>query len=115
MRTDDAILAAYIKLSDYLIYDTFTEYEIVLQAMIGKREVTKDFLIKHGNPILEKLSIEHWITDEYSNFDNLSMGYSRDSARQRLEMIQKKYGCKYGNMPEKVTDRINKKIEKLFK
>lgn len=115
MKTNEAIFLAYMNLSNYLLRDTFSEYEIVIEALIGKREITKDFLKIHGNPISEKLSIEYWITNEYSNFDSLSMGYSRDSAKQRIEAIQKKYGCKYGNMSDRITDRINKKIQKLFK
>ena len=115
MNKNDPTLEAYINLANYLLRKTFKDYEHVLRALIGKEEVTSTFLAKYGNPVIEKIAIEIWITDIYSNFDSLTMGYSRDSAKHRLEVIQRRYGCKYGNMSDNITDRMIKKIEKLLR
>ena len=115
MNNYDPTLMAYLGFADNLLKLTFLNYEHVIRALIGKEEVTTTFVNKWGNPVLEKIAIERWIVDEYSNFDSLTMGYSRDSAKAKLEAIQKYYGCRYGNMSDKLTDRMNKKIEKLFK
>ena len=115
MNNTNPILEAYLEFADYLLRTTFRDYEHAIRALIGKEEVTPNFIAKHGNPVIEKLAIENWITNIYSNFDSLSMGYSRDSARKKIEVIQRRYGCSYGNMSDKITERMNQKIEKIFK
>ena len=73
------------------------------------------YLAIMGNPIYEKVAIETWINDSYSNFDSVTMGYSRDSARKRIEAIQKKYNVGYGIISNDVTTRILKRIERISK
>ena len=115
MNNYDPKLMAYIRFADNLLQVTFENYEHAIRALIGIENITSNFIAKWGNPILEKISIEKWVIDDYSNFDALTMGYSRYSAKHKLEVIQKKYGCRYGNMSDRITDRMNKKLEKIYR